>query len=206
MPPPTDFRWSAKASRYVDARGRFVSRAAVRGALDAAVQREGQRMTALTQQLRDRTISLADWQAGMRESIKASHLYATAAARGGWAQMAPADVLRAGRAIRQQYGYLQTLARDLAAGRVPVDGRLAQRARLYAQASRAAFHTTERLEQGERNGMTEERNLLAPADHCESCLAATAAGWVPIGTLPLPGSADRVCRQNCKCRLEYRAA
>lgn len=206
MPRPADFTWDAASSRYRDARGRYVSRAAVRGALDTALAREAERMTTLTERLRERTLTLAEWQAGMRDAIKASHLYATAAARGGWAQMTPADVLRAGRAIGRQYRYLQTLARDIAAGRVAVDGRLAQRARLYGQASRAQFHETERLEQGERNGMALERNVLAPADHCASCLDATAQGWVPIGTLSLPGSADRICRQNCRCRLEYRAA
>lgn len=206
MPPRGSFTWDPRASQYRDARGRFVPRREVRRALDTAVDRTGQRMQALTDQLRNRTLSLADWQAGMREAIKESHLYATAAARGGWAQMAPADILRAGREIRQQYGYLQQLARDISAGRVAVDGRLAQRARLYGQASRATYHDTERAEMGDRNGMTQEKNVKAPGDSCASCVDASARGWVPIGTLPLPGSSDRVCRQNCRCRLEYRAA
>ena len=205
MPAPGPFRWSARASRYVDARGRFVPRADVRRALDAAVDASGARMVALTKQLQARTVTLADWQAGMREAIKDGHLAATAAARGGWAQMAPADILAAGREIGAQYRYLQRLAEGIASGAVPVDGRLTQRARLYGGAARATYAATDRREQAERNGAREERNVRAAGDSCASCVAATAAGWVPVGTLSLPGSYARDCKANCRCRLDYRA-
>lgn len=206
MPRQPLFRWDARTSRYRDARGRFVPRVRVRQTLDVAMDREGAKIIALTDQLRARTITVDAWQVGVRQSLKDSHLYAAAAARGGWAQLAPADILRAGREIGAQYRYLQALARDIASGKVPIDGRLAMRVRLYAQSARATYHATERIEQRDRNSATQERNMRAALDSCATCLDVTARGWVPIGTLPLPGSSDRVCRQNCKCHLEYRAA
>jgi hypothetical protein len=55
----------------------------------------------------------------------------------------------------------------------------------------------------------EERNVLDDAaEHCstneytEGCPECTEAGWVPIGTLPLPGL--RTCGSNCHCGMSYR--
>lgn len=200
MPRPQDFTFDARSGRYRDARGRFVPRAAVRQALDAATQAAGTRMVRLTEQLRERTISLADWQGAMRAAIKESHLYATAAARGGWQHMAPADILRAGREIRRQYGFLQDLARDLAAGK-PVDGNVMNSARLYGRAARTTYHLAERDGMAVR-GFDEERSILHPADHCSGCVEEAAKDWQPLGAMVPIGL--RPCRQNDRCSTQYR--
>ena len=38
---------------------------------------------------------------------------------------------------------------------------------------------------------------------CRDCLDYDAAGWQPIGGLPVPGTRCR-CLDRCRCRLEYR--
>lgn len=38
---------------------------------------------------------------------------------------------------------------------------------------------------------------------CRDCLDYEAAGWQPIGSLPVPGTRCR-CLDRCRCRLEYR--
>lgn len=38
---------------------------------------------------------------------------------------------------------------------------------------------------------------------CRDCLDYDAAGWQPIGALPVPGTRCR-CLDRCRCRLEYR--
>lgn len=205
MPPRRRrYEWSVKAGRYRDRQtGRFVPASAVRRELDRLLAAEATEMQTLTQQLMGGTISLDAWEAGMRESIKSSHLYATAAAKGGWAQMTADDILRAGREIRLQYGYLERFARQIAQG-LPLDGVVLRRVKLYGQAARTTYHEAEREEKFSR-GFDEERNILTPADHClgaGSCVEQTGRGWVPIGTL-LPIGRRR-CKANDRCFLEYR--
>jgi hypothetical protein len=38
---------------------------------------------------------------------------------------------------------------------------------------------------------------------CRDCLDYDAAGWQPIGTLPVPGTRCR-CLDRCRCRLDFR--
>lgn len=197
------FRYNAAAGRYVDKAGRFVAQAAVREALDAAITAQSRLMAKLAGDLRSGRISRKRWLLEMRQAVKSVHLTSAALAKGGWAQMAPADYGRAGRAIRDQYAYLRRFEQQIAAG-LPLDGRFLARIQLYVEAGRGTYHATERAEQ-ERRGRRQERNVLNPADHCEgagSCVAETARGWVTIGRLIPIG--QRLCRARCKCTLEYR--
>lgn len=47
-----------------------------------------------------------------------------------------------------------------------------------------------------------ERNILGPGEHCPECVALTALGWRPQGSMPRPGR--RLCKKNCKCKIELR--
>lgn len=38
---------------------------------------------------------------------------------------------------------------------------------------------------------------------CEDCIYYDSLGWVPIGTLPMPGVRCR-CHDRCRCRVDYR--
>lgn len=194
------FRWNAAAGRYVASNGRFVTEDAVRRELDRVIDTERKRVRQLAEQLRTRGISPTRWEIEMRGSVKRMHMASVATAKGGWAQMAPADNGRAGRYIRDQYAYLERFRRQVDAG-LPLDGRFLQRADLYAEAARGTYHRAETAEQ-ERRGMTEERNLLHPADHCSECVGESARGWVPIGTLVPIG--QRICRARCRCTKRYR--
>lgn len=138
----------------------------------------------------------------MRRVVKQTHLYGASAAKGGWAQMAPADYGRAGREIRDQYAYLRNFAREIASGKQAMDGTLGWRAQLYAQSGRSTYHAIEQVEM-RAAGMKEERNRMTPgAKHCDGCRSESSRGWVPIGTLVRVG--HRKCNHNDKCWLEYR--
>ena len=200
-PPRPSFRWDARTGQYHDpATGRFVARAAVRGALDAAIDGAGKEVRATTQALREGTLALRDWQQTMEQNIKHVHLASAAAARGGWAQMTQADFGRCGAAIKEQYGYLRGWVQEIEAG-LPLDGRLLVRAEMYIQAGRGIYHHFDEDEQ-RRRGRTEEKNVLGVADHCEGCLAEDARDWVPLGELVPVG--DRLCKSFCHCSVEYR--
>lgn len=197
------YRWNQTANRYISPSGRFVGRQQVRAALDVAIDNSAKSIKALSQQLRDGNISLADWQLAMAREIKATHLASAALAKGGWAQLSQSDYGRVGQIVRQEYAYLNKLAQDIAAGRQPLDGRFLRRAEQYIQAGRATYHQVEQREMKVR-GYDEERNIRHARDSCPGCLDATARGWVAIGTLPPVGGRD--CRRNCRCTIEYRKA
>lgn len=180
--------------------GRFVPATEIRTALDDALTHGNERFAALAEQLRARQISLDQWELEMRGAIKDVHLYSTAAAKGGWAQLAPADYGTIGRRVRDQYAYLERFAADIAAG-YPLDGRFVQRAKLYAQSARVSYEDAVRDEMLAL-GMVEERNLLHPAEHCDRCIGESVRGWVPIGELLPIG--ERTCGVNDHCTVEYR--
>lgn len=197
------YTWDAKAARYKDAAGRFVPKAAVLAAADQAIAGAKLEIEAQCSRLQSGGASLADWQTGMAAIIRSLHCGLAAAGKGGWASMGPADWGRVGLITRNQYQYLARFAAQIQAGEIDIQsGALAYRARLYADAGRQTFEQAARLAAQDAPTLQTERNVLGEADHCEDCLAATAAGSVPIGTLTPPGA--RQCRMFCRCHLEYR--
>jgi hypothetical protein len=85
MPEPTvlTFRWNERAARYVAPSGRFVSRAAVRDALDAALDHSAQTIRALTEGLRTSAVALPDWRLQMAREVKSVHLAIAAEVESG---------------------------------------------------------------------------------------------------------------------------
>jgi hypothetical protein len=126
---------------------------------------------------------------------------ATAAARGGWAQMSQSDWGYTGALIKRQYQYLDRFALDIQTGKQRLDGRLLQRARMYGKAARSSYEQMRRREMV-KLGKTEERRLLGPAEHCPGCLIEADKEWRPIGTLAPIGSQE--CRTECKCYFVFR--
>lgn len=197
---PTGFRWNETTQRYIGPDGRFVSRQRVRLAIDQAISKKSGEIRALADELRRGTISLDAWSARTRELVKDVNLYSAAAARGGWAQMTPADYGLVGRAVKEQYAYLDRFAGEIYAG-LPLDGRFLARAALYAKSGRTLYAKIidAAMQDG---GFDEERNILSPADHCGGCLMQTRRGWVPRGSLVPIG--QRTCLANCQCFIQYR--
>lgn len=199
------YRWlptAGKTGRYYDNQTkRLVSWLDVRRDIDTYIANSNKAIDALATQLRNRQISLAEWQTAMREEIKAMHLNTSMAAHGGRAQMTQADWGRAGQQIRTQYEYLDKFAKDIASGKQPLDGRLNTRAQMYGEAARGT-HEQEKRRMADNGGLTEERRLLHAKESCVDCLTYAGYGWQPIGTLPRIG--DSRCRTNCRCTFTYR--
>lgn len=198
------FVFDPQSARYRDAAsGRFVPAAQVRGAVDVVIQATGARLQQITGGLQTGTLTIEDWRGLMAAEVKSLHLATATAAKGGWAQMSQADFGWVGQRLRTQYQYLDGFAQDVASGKQPMDGTLAVRASLYAEAARATHREMERRQARLRGEML-ERNQLGAADHCPGCLEQTARGWQPIGTLVPVGS--RTCLARCHCTLLYRTA
>lgn len=205
LPLEDRFGWypgQGKTGRYRDnATGRFVSQMRVRSDIDGYIDNSKTRIDALANQLRNRQISLAEWQTSMRQEIKAMHLNTSMVAHGGRAQMTQADWGRAGQQLRQQYQYLDRFAADIASGKVSLDGRLNVRAGMYAESARGTYEQETRRVSAQ-SGLTEERRILHAKESCGDCVEYAGRGWQPIGTLPRIG--DSQCRVNCRCTFEYR--
>lgn len=173
----------------------------VRQVLDVALEKAAARAQQVSSRYRLGELSLSEWDREMRAVIKDTQLYSAALAKGGWEQIGSSDIKAVEDKVAQQYGRLAAFRSDVAGGAQPTDGRFLQRAKMYAQASRGTFEAV-RQDDEISLGRTEERNVLHPADHCAECVAETARGWSPIGSLTLVG--ERVCLVNCKCTVEYR--
>ena len=198
------YAWQPNAGstgRYRDrATGRYVSELNVRGDLDKYIDAKNSHLDDLANQLRNREISLADWQLQMRNEIRNMHNAAAMVAKGGRDQMTNADWGRTGRELRTQYEYLDKWAADIASGKAPLDGRANVRAQLYGDASRSTYEQNRRATAATNRSQL-ERRILHAAESCADCLQYAALGWQPIGTLPRIGQSQ--CRTNCKCTFEY---
>jgi hypothetical protein len=201
MPPDRGgFTWDARTARYRRG-GRFVSRLQIRMWLDEALDASGARIAALAEQLRAARIDLVSWQVRMAREIKNVQLYSAAAAKGGWAQLTQADLGRVGQSVQAQLRYLNRFARQIQTGAQPLDGRMVERAKMYADSGRQLFDRTYRAEMIVR-GYTHERSVRYAGDSCAGCVAEAAKGWVSIGSIVPVG--QRQCLSRCRCTVSYR--
>lgn len=197
-----DFLWNERAAQYIDrSSGRFVSRQVIRDQLDKVMDASSKTMQAVSQQLRQGDISLAEWQTEMMQQIKTTHLAGAAMQRGGWQQMSQADFGRVGRIVRDEYNFLRNFAEQIASGKQKLDGTLQRRAAQYGQAGRETYYQFWGQD-GDRRGFDEERSILNPADHCKECISEDAKGFRPRGQMIPIG--QRTCRSNCRCDVELR--
>lgn len=174
--------------------------AQVRTALDRFIESAGTRLQALTINLQAGQIGVAEWEAAFAVTLKRMACASAALAKGGWAQMTPADWGRVGWEVRRQYEFLHQFALDIGTGVQPLDGRLNVRANLYAQAARGIYEEVRRAIMREA-GATRERRVLGISESCPDCIEYARRGWQPIGTLPRIG--DSACRTNCHCTFEW---
>lgn len=196
------FWWDSTAARYRDAQGHFVPRILVRKSLDRIAAASGQRMRVMGQQLGKGTVSLTDFHLAMRQEVKTAFINNAAAAKGGYAQLTASDFGRVGNEVKKQYQFIDNFVTELYGGVVKTGTKgFLSRVQLYFNTARAFFYKMDREVQ-EIAEMTEERNRLHPAEHCSECLAMSAMGWVPIGTLVPIG--ERECVGNDRCDMEYR--
>ena len=194
------FEYDTVSGRYVTPNGRLVPAPNVRAELDRVLAKSTKRTQSLATALSKGRITPEDWTRRMREEMRLLHTFSASAAKGGWEQMSPADFRTVQQRVKEQIGYLDNFSQQIGKG-LPLDGRFMRRTELYSQAGRGTYHDVQRVER-ELRGDTEERNIRFAGDSCDGCIAASASGWVAIGTLPVIGSRD--CLTRCRCEIEYR--
>ena len=199
-----DGRLRGGAGGYRNAQtGRIVGNMEARDVLDKTIQAaKGSESTRLMELLRGGNISLADWQVGMRDVIKNTHISAMLAQRGGVQNVTQSDYGRVGQIIREQYKFLDNFAQEIASGKQPLDGRALFRAQMYQDAGIDTFETFSTIYHGAA-GFDQERSVLDPqARHCKDCIDQDAKGWQTTGNMIPIGK--RQCNVNDRCTHLFR--
>lgn len=208
------WRWNQQARRYYvttegaqslgQKPGTFVSQAQMVTLRDAFIGEQKQRMNSWATELSSGRITVQQWTLLMRDEIKTNHIAQYLLAHGGRDTMTQADWGRLGQTIRQQYGYLQNFAQQVANGDL-TEAQIAARARMYVESSSQSFgqgHAAAMgapdLPQQPGDGRTQclsnckcywdIREMedrwdcywkLRPAEHCPDCIA-NASRWNPL--------------------------
>lgn len=186
------------------ARGQFVSRQRILDLLDRQINSAERRLGAIVTAMHEKTIAPGMGQTLMRDELRRLHLQNRALAVGGIDKLTFRDFGAAGGRLRDDYGRIANLARDIANGRVSLPQAL-NRVQGYAGNARIQFF------EGEREGKyvaANSKNMallmirdLGVAEHCRSCVDYYRQGWQP--DLPPPGTQSE-CGSHCRCGLRYR--
>jgi hypothetical protein len=156
----------------------------------------------LAADLKAGNITIAEWEAGMRQYLREQYEAAMILAKGGRGNITQSDWGYDGAALKKQYQYLSNFANEIKANpeKWLAGTRLDARMDLYKDSAYAALEDF-RAREALQVGATHEKNELGDADHCPGCYEAQGAGIVPIGTLVPVGARD--CMVRCKCTMHY---
>lgn len=167
-----DWTYVAEKKRYRDdSSGRLVTERKLASHRDTFTDRAVDDMRDLVDSLDDGSLSLPDWQREMRGVVKRSHIDQYLLGRGGRNAMTQRDWGRLGRALRDQYQYLDGFAQDIADGKLSV-AQIRARADLYVESSTNAY---ERGREAAHDGL---RLPAYPADGKTQCKARCRCRWV----------------------------
>jgi hypothetical protein len=198
-----DWTYDTRTARYRDKNtGRFLSKRDALLLTQRSVATAAESMATLNNNLAQGVIKLDQWQREFASLLKTVHLAQYILGRGGMQNVFPADFLAVARTLKAEYRFLDGFARDLAAGRLS-EAQFRARARLYLNKTVNSYWSGANRAQEVGPQPGEMRRLLAPVENCPECIAYARAGWVPVGTLPMPTERCS-CRSNCRCSVDYR--
>jgi len=203
--PTPQFRWSERAGRFIDRRGRFVPQSRVTAALNDVIDAAAAEMRVAEQALRAGQITFAQFQLIFEKGIKNINITSYVMARGGYAQMSPSDWGRVGREIRTQYEFARRMYGQIASGKQRLDGTFTQRIQQYVEAGRATYEK-ERARQAVLRQRIYARRIRHARDSCAGCIRLAGLGYVLIdGPDYVPiGGTD--CINKCKCTQQFATA
>ena len=197
---PYDFITSNGKYRGPD--GRLISRVELRGLIDKLSSFVVRRSKNIATRFDAGKITAAQFNAEMRELLKAGHIVAASVGRGGKAQMTAKDWGKVGAKIRWQYGYLDKFARKLERGAI---ANTANRARQYVNAIYVSYATALQetvKELGPVKGEDIKVRLITNSrEGCIECENDEAEGWMAVDDMAEIGT--RLCGDFCLCFLEF---
>lgn len=199
------YTWDDRLRNYVDlSTGRMVKRSEIADLLRSVTDRAGDTMAALGERVANGKITPREFYEAMATTVRQSYNANAALARGGWAQMTPADWGRNGHALRVEYERLRAFAQEIQDGKLSLtqrplsEAQIVARARLYADSAYGRYWqiTDERARAA---GLKQGRTRTAGDDRvCEICRGEERKGWQPIVSFRPP-----LYHAGCRCDAEY---
>jgi hypothetical protein len=159
----------------------------------------------LADALRAGTISIGEWEAGMRDYLREQYRVAVELGTGGNRSITQSDWGYEGSLLKKQYQFLNKFAQDIKDNpqKYITGNGLKYRMDLYKESAYTALANFQERE-AKLQGFNEESNELGDAEHCGGCLEQPRypSEWVAIGEIIPVGSRDCIIR--CKCTIRYR--
>ena len=156
------WQWDARTKRYRDTTsGRYLSPAKMTVLRDRFLDAQGEKARGAAARLATGTRTVTEWQQDLRKCVKQTFVDQYVLARGGRRQMTPRDWGALGQMLREQYGYLNGFAAEVASGAL-TQAQIASRGELYLNSSRQAFEKGQAASWGVRLS-------LVPADGRAEC-------------------------------------
>lgn len=179
-----------------------------------------QRLNKLAKDLQSGELqNTAQFAIDFREEIKQLYITEHVIARGGIDQMEASEWGQLGAALKDQYGYINNLVRDIENANIGIrdeEGEVIvrdsgipelgddflNRVDMYTESAwgaRGEFEQVVRDRESELGSL--ERRVLGEAQHCEDCLEQSEMSWQPAGVLADIG--DTACGPGCACTFEW---
>jgi hypothetical protein len=136
---PLNWTYDERLSRYRQgSSGRFLSSDDVRQLRDGFLDAQAAKTAKLASDLAKGSLHIGQWEAGMREAIKATVGVEYVFGRGGLDRMTPKDFAAAGDLVAAQFKFLNNFAADIESGRLSEAG-IAARASMYTGSAVSAY-------------------------------------------------------------------
>jgi len=160
-----------------------------------------------TQPLLSEQIDTQEWYNGVTRLMKYSYRAVIDVARGSVTPMTVQEEREFLRIIDEEVGKFNLYAKQIAAGDIPLDGRIMNAACSLGKRLNRIFENW-KLWDARQSGFIEARRRLSHAEHCRNsetrygCVELARQGWKPIWDITPIG--DATCWDGCLCELEYR--
>jgi len=151
--------------------GHYVSHVQITKWAYAYADASGDGVASLASLVANGGMGVGQWQAAMRQTVKTQYINQYIAGRGGYAQMTQRDWGALGQMLRDQYGYLDGFAADVASGRLS-EGQIQSRAKMYVNAAHEAF------ERGRAEAFGMPALPAYPSDGQTECLTNCRCNWI----------------------------
>lgn len=180
--------------------GKFLSEKSALQLTEKSIAAASKELTTITLNLIEKVIDLATWESSFAKILKKIHVSQFIIGKGGIKNTTPSDFLVIANTLKAEYSYLHKFASAIYTLQL-TENQIKARAQLYINKSRLSYWKGKELST-QRTGFTQMKRILAPVLHCQECIEYAKAGWVTIGTLPMP-TEQCTCKSNCKCTVIY---
>src|SRR5262249_32413661 len=110
---PPSYTWDPDKYAYFDQSGDRLSRSQVREWVSTYSESVQESLRGHAADFREGRINRGEWELRMRSDIKSMHMASASIGYGGSSQMGLSELGRTGSILREQYGYLSQMVRDV---------------------------------------------------------------------------------------------